>query len=342
MEPFAPPERRGLHGHFDSVVARWSARQRLFELGWGDKAFLARVRRGEERFESSPACRVAWETPRTQRGLELTDGTFASPRPFSFPESVSLARVRRVRVVGTSPSRAVVVLAGSREEGFSLRHWVWNTVVQGGVAGYFLENPCFGTRRLPDCSSAIPTVSQHLQMNLASVAEASALLASLDTYRSRAVAGYSMGGYMAGVTAAVTRLPLAVAVLAGGISAAEVFTQSVLSRAVAFDVLQRDCPPGVDARTAFAELFGKGTVTDLPVPERPDAVSIVGCADDAFVAVADARSLHRHWPGSSLDVIPAGHVSAVLLHRHALHRALLRAFSALERDATVRGRAMPR
>lgn len=182
-------------------------------------------------------------------------------------------------------------------------------------------------------TSAVPTVSEHLQMNLASVAEASALLGSLDAFRSRAVAGFSMGGYMAGLTVAVTRLPLAAAVLAGGISPAEVFTRTVFSRAVAFDVLQRGCAPGIDARESFAHLFSFGTVTDLPLPARPDAVSIVGCSDDAFVPVAHARALHAHWPGSSLDIIEAGHVSAVVLYRAALQRALVRAFGSLERGA---------
>jgi esterase/lipase len=81
-------------------------------------------------------------------------------------------------------------------------------------------------------------VADHNLMALSMVLEATALLEYLHPrYAKLAVAGYSMGGHMAAITAAVTPLPVACAALATGASASAIHMRGILSRSVDFQTL---------------------------------------------------------------------------------------------------------
>ena len=114
---------------------------------------------------------------------------------------------------------ACVILAGSHDEGYGIRERVFGSLVERGIDLYFLENPYYGVRRIPGGISALKVSDQAL-MALGMVLEARALLGSLrPQYTNLAAAGYSMGGHMAAITAAVTPFPIACAALATGASA---------------------------------------------------------------------------------------------------------------------------
>jgi predicted alpha/beta hydrolase family esterase len=49
-----------------------------------------------------------------------------------------------------------------------------------------------------------------------------------------------------------------------------------------------------------------------------DAAVVSGCTGDGYVLPAETERLHRHWKGSTLRWIHAGHFSALLTCRHAL------------------------
>ena len=51
---------------------------------------------------------------------------------------------------------------------------------------------------------------------------------------------------------------------------------------------------------------------------RSDAAVIVGCKRDGYVFNSETERLHRHWKGSALRWIPAGHFSALVTSRRAL------------------------
>lgn len=192
-----------------------------------------------------------------------------------------------------------------------------------GIDLYFLENPYYGVRRHGGGPSKI-TVADHGLMTLGVVLEARGLLAYLQPhYAKLAVAGYSMGGHLAAITATVTSLPVACAALATGASASSIYTQGLLSCSVDFTTL------GSDARGRLHRLFDVADITHFPLPLRVDAAVVSGCTRDGYVLPSETERLHNHWSGSTLRWIDAGHFSALLTQREALRSCVEEAVNRL-------------
>ena len=242
------------------------------------------------------------------------DGTFRSPLA-ALPDAVKTVHVR---AWSREANRAAcVILAASRDEGYWIRERVFGGLTERGIDLYLVENPFYGLRRDGRGPSDI-TVSDHGLMALAMVLEARALLDYLRSrYAKLAVAGYSMGGHMAAITAAVTPMPVACAALATGASASAIYTRGLLSWSVDLKTLG-----GVDgiqaARERLRALFDTADITSYRPPIRPDAAVVSGCTRDGYVLQNETEKLHRHWKGSSLRWINAGHFSALLTQRRAL------------------------
>lgn len=317
----APPQERA---HALDVAYAWLASRRpMFEAGWGDEGLLAGAT--EATFFGPPpgAATPRFGPPARQRGVWVRDGTFPSPEP-GLVGPVATAHVRWLTRSPTPGHTCALVLAGSREEGFALREAVHRPNVQQGIDLVLLENPFSGLRRaVGQPTAAVRTVSEHLQLNRALLQEARALLgwAGRTGYTRRAVAGYSMGGFMAALVAGLSPEPLAVAALAAGTTPAPVYTRGLLSRSVDFAALARGRGDEAWARERLASLFGLADARRLPPPVRPQAAVVVGCRRDGYVSPEDTRALHAQWPGSTLRWLDAGHVSAPLFHRAALRRA---------------------
>jgi len=122
-----------------------------------------------------------------------------------------------------------------------------------------------------------------------------------------------MGGHMAAITAAVAPMPLACAAMATGASASAIYTRGLLSRSVDFETL------GGEARARLRELFDVADITNFRPPIRVDAAMVSGCIRDGYVLASETERLHRHWKGSVLRWIEAGHFSALVTQRRALH-----------------------
>ena len=316
----------------DTAYAWFASRWPLFGEGWGDEPLLASADRGALFGPAPERATPSWGAPGRRGGLLVRDGTFPSPEG-RLPDGVRTAHVRWISTAGP-PARAVcLVLAGSREEGFRMRETIHLPLVRAGIDLVLLENPFSGLRRSAgQKSAAVRTVSDHLLLNLGMVQEARALLGWLGTtrYLHRAVAGYSMGGFMAALVAALTPEPLAVAALAAGTTPAPVFTQGLLSRSIDFHALGATVGGPDRARERLAALFGSADAVRLPAPVRPDTAVIVGCTADGYVSDANTHALHAHWPGSRERWLEAGHVSAVLTHRRALRQAVVDALARLD------------
>jgi hypothetical protein len=315
----------------DTAFAWLAARRPMFQGGWGDETLLASVQHGPLFGPPPGPAAPRWRAPRERRGLLVRDGTFLSPLA-GLPGAVSTAHVRWLSGQD-GPARSVcLVLAGSREEGFALREAVLEPLVRTGIDLLLLENPFYGLRRAPGQRGAtVRTVSEHILLNLGMVQEARALLGWLGGvgYAHRAVTGYSMGGFMAALVAALTPEPLAVAALAAGTTPAPVFTRGLLSRSVDFLSLGASSGGPEHARERLASLFGRADAQRLPAPVRPDAAVVVGCTADGYVSGGDTRALHAHWPGSVLRWVNAGHVSALFTRRAELRAAVADALGKL-------------
>lgn len=294
----------------DRVVAWLSRRSGLFARGWGDEAVLAEFS-DRARYLAAPApVKVQWKATR-KRGRDVCrDGTFQSPLT-ALPDAVKTVHVRAWTREGNEA--ACVMLAASRDEGYWIRERVFGGLTVGGIDLYLVENPYYGLRRDGRGPSDI-TVSDHGLMALAMVLEARALLDYLRGGHAKlAIAGYSMGGHMAAITAAVTPLPVACAALAAGASASAIYTRGLLSWSVDFDALG-----GGAARDRLRALFDTADVSGYRPPIRVDAAVVSGCTRDGYVLQSETERLHRHWKGSSLRWIEAGHFSALLTQRRAL------------------------
>ncbi len=282
----------------------------MFSRGWGDEAIVAEFSRRDRYLTAPRSITVEWTPERVVGGSACRDGTFRSPL-LELPDSVKTAHVRAWSRTGNAA--ACVVLAASRDEGYRVRERVFGALTEHGIDLYLLENPYYGMRR-NGCGPSDITVADHCLMALASVLEARALLQSLKPgYPKLAVAGYSMGGHMAALTAAVSPFAVACTALATGASASAIYTRGLLSRSIDFDALGGDA-----ARERLRTLFDSADLTSFRLPIRPDAAVVSGCTRDGYVFASETERLHQHWKGSALRWIDAGHFSALLTQARAL------------------------
>jgi hypothetical protein len=332
----------GVHW-LDHAAGLLSRRRRLFAGGWGDEAVLARVPT-IARFEEAPrVAEIAWERPRRDGAVVLTDGSFDAALP-GLPPCARRAYVRRLAPAAPAGGRrrpVYVALAASGDEGFAQRTRLLRPLAaHAGIELVLLESAMYGLRRPSgQRGSAIRTVAEHLLMNLSTVEEARALVEHLARagHERIGLVGFSMGGTSAAMAAAVTRRPLAVAVLGAGRSAVPVFTRGKLSRSIEFDALggyEAACP-------RLAHLFGGADIDRHPPLVRPDAAVIVGARRDGYVFAGEVLALHALWARSELRWIDTGHAGAFAIHGGALRRAALEAMARLRVPVRREGSLTP-
>src|ERR1017187_3688141 len=333
----------------DTLIAWVSSRSKVFSQGWGDEALLGGLSGRVSCDDPSVPIRIAWREAQKRGRVVVQDGTFESPLS-GLPPQVGTVHVRawkrsghsaacvilgasrdegytvRERVFGALLERdidqelraACVILGASRDEGYTVRERVFGALLERDIDLYFLENPFYGRRRTAAGPAAI-TVSDHGLMALGMVVEARALLEHLrGSYPRIAASGYSMGGHMAALTAAVSPFPMACAALATGASASSIYTRGLLSRSVDLGALGRAPTQDAMVRERLRRFFAAGQPTHYAPPLRPDAAVIAGCTRDGYVLRSGTERLHQHWLGSTLRWISAGHFSALVTQRRRL------------------------
>jgi hypothetical protein len=318
----------------DHVVAWNTARTRrtLFSDGWGDEDLTARwiASRAFERPVRVPD--VHWTPARIEGRVITRDGRFLSPVT-ELPAESRACVFRAVMPANfTRDTPMLVVHAASGDEGFATRTRVWLPAIERGALGVLLpENALYGVRRpFGQRGTGVRTVSAHLGMNIAMVLEARALLAWLEHegFAVRGVAGFSMGGSMAALTAAIENTRLAVAVLAAGRSASPVFTRGLLSRSVDFVALSRSFGHDTErARAALAELFAHADLDRFAAPAHRDGIALVAATRDGYVPADEVRTLQRVWGLPDAAWMNTGHAGAIVHHAHVMREHAVNAIA---------------
>lgn len=302
------------------VCAAWlTCGSKLFSRGWGDESLLADLsERTSFAYPPGPIS-VDWRVGATANKKIRRDGTFTSPLG-SLPKEARTVHIRAWSRAGNTA--ACVILAASRDEGYKMRERIFGALISQGLDLYLPENPFYGLRRATP-SASLATVSDQALMNLGMVWEARALVEYLrSSYQKLAVAGYSMGGHMAAITAAVCQLPIACAALATGASAAPIYTQGLLSWSIDLAALSGETGLRSEANERLRRLIEAADLTRHAPPLRTDAAMLVGCVRDGYVLRTEIQRLHDYWPGSELRWLQAGHVTAVIRGRSFLRSAI--------------------
>ena len=300
----------------DRVYATLRRPAPLFSSGWGLPAHWSEITPGLDQLVSPDPPRIE---PCFSDGA--IDGSFESPVT-TLPARVRRARVRWIEPRGRTDA-ALVMLGSWGDESFALRQRLVAPLVAAGVAVALPETPFFGARRpIGQRGVALSTVYDFLSLGHAAVEEARGLLAWLARrgHQRLGIAGFSMGGQLAALTAALVPWPVSVVTVAASDSPASVFCRGPLGRAPSWRALEAD---GLGAAAPrLRALFERYAVTALPPPKDPSRAIVIGTERDLVVPPADAERIAAHWRGARLRWLPSGHVGALLLHQSAIRRAL--------------------
>lgn len=310
-------------------MSRWLDRTYLalsrplgcFVGGFGDESILERAFDPEPRPAPEPP-RIRWTRARVHGSLRITEGELDSPEA-ALPVECRVARVCLLRPRKTVARSLAVVLASWTDEGFVARRRIFTRAVEAGVACLFLENPFYGgRRRIGQRGACLRAVSDIVWMGRAAVRESHALLAwaKSEGYARTGVVGYSMGGQMAAMSAALAPWPVHVVAMAPAATAASVFLDGPLRRDVAWEAL------GEGGEARLRAILTSLSVLALPPVANPTWATLVGTRHDAIVPPEDAVAIARHWR-TGVRWLDDGHVSAIALRSHALAQAVVDTFS---------------
>jgi pimeloyl-ACP methyl ester carboxylesterase len=138
-----------------------------------------------------------------------------------------------------------------------------------------------------------------------------------------------MGGHMAAQVGALSAEPAAIVACITPHSAGAVFTEGVLKKYLAWDVLERELDGSGSAFDLMRDFLDLTDIRHYPIPANPRACFLVAAAKDAYIPPESAMILHRCWPGSTMRWLKGGHVGAFLFHRGAFVEAIVKAFGKL-------------
>jgi pimeloyl-ACP methyl ester carboxylesterase len=307
----------------------------FFRDGWGDEATITRVVDLLRSPTAHATIELRWGPERVQRGWVEREGVFESPvTDGTLPEASRMGRV--LMMMPSSPRRRPVPvclhLAATGEHGYLRRRRLCIPLLERGIGALLLENPLYGQRKPSyQQGSDIRTVAELVTMGRAIVEEARALAAWLhEQGHPVGLSGYSMGGQMAALAAALLPFPVAVAPASAPCTARQAFIEGLLSRVTSWSALGARHNPG-EARVRLAGILDATCLTQQPLPRAPEAAIVLVARDDGYIFAEGARRIHEHWTGSELRWLPGGHVNNFVAGIPPLRAAIADAFDRLPR-----------
>lgn len=311
-------------------LARTPPHRRVFRDGWGDPGVLAWYRTIVGTVPDIPDIDVTIAPAVSRNGLTVTDLEFESPAQFLPPAS----RRVRARLIAASPEpdRLCLLMAAWNEHGYRARTKLSRLLAAAGVASLILENPLYGSRRQdPKDDRPLATAADFGVMGRAAVEEGRALLAHLRRPGRRlGVSGYSMGGNIAAFIGVTVPFPVAIAPVAGSHSPGPPFVHGIISKAIDWEALGGDTQ---ETRDRLSEFLLAASVLDHEPPDHTRAAVLVAGTVDGIVPTSAVQAVHRHWPGSRMEWVNAGHATLLWRNRPRMAAAIVEAFDRLDEIA---------
>ncbi|MEX2322670.1 MAG: alpha/beta hydrolase family protein [Acidimicrobiia bacterium] len=294
------------------TIARTPTGRRPFHLGWGDRDVVDWYIDNAATAPPVADIELIRRPARRNGDLVMRDIEFESPFDLLPKES----RVVRARWLTTDPEpeRLVVLHPVWNDEDYSTRGRIARDLLDRGIASIMIQHPLYGDRRrTTGVDYPVPRVSDFCLMGRAAVLEGRSLVTELDRRGYQmGVAGYSMGGNIAGFVASLVDVPVAIAPIAAAYAAGPVFLDGVLRHTIAWDALGGDNGATVDR---LQRVLTAGSILNHPPPPHMRAAAILAGSRDGFVPTSATLAIHRHWPGSQMNWINAGHASLLVRHR---------------------------
>jgi hypothetical protein len=298
----------------------------IFPDGWGDRTTIEVLGRHPAPSDPTPDLDIVWGPKEEHPGCRVRRGSFTSPVAGLLPAVSRVVSLELMEPPGGS-DRTVVLMPAWNDHGFETRRKLARLIVARGIATVSFDIPLYGTRRVvAPPPQAIRTVADFALMGHGAVVEGRALVASLARFTRVGVSGYSMGGNLAAFVSAVSPVPVATSPMAASHSPGPVYVEGILSRAVCWEALGGD-----GARDELGAVLGAVTVLDIDPRPHHAAGLLVGARHDGFVPPAATEALHRHWVGSELRVVDAGHATLIGRRRPQLADAVVESFERLDR-----------
>lgn len=288
----------------DALAATWArvGPSRVFESGWGDESGLALM--DPEFIGDVGPVDIAWGSSECIDGLRRNLGVFRSPVERWLPEQARTVHFETWEP-RTGADRMAILLPAWNEHGAATRRRLAHLLCEVGVGSIIFDAPYLGARRVyaPD-RHPVASVADFARMGVGAVGDAKALLDTLAPRHLMGVSGYSMGGNLAALVAALSSRPVAVAPLAASPSPGPVFSDAVLSRTIDWRALGDG-----DVRRRLRTTLDKASVLGIPPPPWAHAAVLAAGRRDGFVPSSLSASLAEHWTGAELRLTGDGHAT---------------------------------
>ena len=326
-ERYRDPLMHWLDRAAEIAAVRLAPGKRPFNLGWGDEQvvdfYLANAAKIPPIASIEPTMRPA----RRSANVVIRDLEFDSPFDM-LPTEVRRVKARWI-TSHPEPERVVVLHAAWNDESYQTRMRFARALLPLGIASVMPQHPFYGDRRRKGAlDTPVPFVSDFCLMGRGGVLEGRSLARWLvDRGHRVGVAGYSMGGNIAGFVGALMDVPVAMATLAASYAAGPPFMNGVLRHTVAWDALGGEVPSVIDR---LSQVVHAGSLLKHSPPPHAGAAVILAGTRDGFIPTAAVLAIHRHWPGSEMVWVKAGHASLLLTKRDEMVDAIARSFDRLD------------
>ncbi|CAI4223168.1 unnamed protein product [Auanema sp. JU1783] len=338
---------------------------KLFTKSWGHPNTLKQLSKHRKEVMSQRGIQSAIdsldidfviEKEKVKNGVRILEGRFRSPHSILYPEQMP-GPLRWARWKGIFPQHErrglCIHLAGTGDHSYVRREigFANDMLRQNQTASIMLQNPFYMDRKPPEqYRSSLLNVSDLFVMGAALMSECNYILnwARKEGYGPLAIAGVSMGGFMASLAGSNMTFPVSIIPILSWTTASLPYTRGAIAGSINYYELERliEDPnyiskiksiPDTDWVDRMHEMTAKNgkslsynfmcilmdeftLLSNYPTPLNTSLCNAIVAENDAYVLRDGAPDFQDIWPGMTLEVMPGvGHVEAYLTG-HALWR----------------------